>query len=150
MAIYKEKTKAFHDRHTRRQSFQVNDKVYLYNSCIKLFFGKLRSLWDSPYAVLESFDGGSVLISYIKSGQQFKVNDHRLKPYLTSAPPTLANDVSFSCVVKTQRRWSNKIYKTKLTKTRYNNQVLGKYRVNPQRAGLTLITELTWSNLGLK
>ena len=59
-------------------------------------------------------------------------------------------DVSFSCVVKTQRRWSNKIYKTELTKTRYNNQVLGKYRVDPQRAVLTLIAELTWSNLGLK
>ena len=59
-------------------------------------------------------------------------------------------DVSFLCVVKTQRRWSNKIYKTELTKTRYNNQVLGKYRVDPQRAGLTLIAELTWSNLGLK
>ena len=66
--------------------------------------------------------------------------------------PRLAwvSDVSFSCVVKTQRRWSNKIYKTELTKTRYNNQVLGKYRVDPQRAGLTLIVELTWSNLGLK
>ena len=59
-------------------------------------------------------------------------------------------DVSFLCVVKIQRRWSNKIYKTELTKTRYNNQVLGKYRVDPQRAGLTLIVELTWSNLGLK
>ena len=59
-------------------------------------------------------------------------------------------DVSFSCVVKTQRRWSYKIYKIELTKTRYNNQVLGKYLVDPQRAGLTLIVELTWSNLGLK
>ena len=61
-----------------------------------------------------------------------------------------SSDVSFLCVVKTQRRRSNKIYKTELTKTRYNNQVLGKYRVDPQRAGLTLIAELTWSNLGLK
>ena len=59
-------------------------------------------------------------------------------------------DVSFSCVVKTQIRWSKKIYKTELTKTRYNNQVLGKYRVDPQRAGLTLIAELTWSNIGLE
>ena len=59
-------------------------------------------------------------------------------------------DVSFSCVVKTQRRWSNKIYKTKLTKIRHNNQVLCKYRVDPHRVGLTLIAELTWSNLGLK
>ena len=61
-----------------------------------------------------------------------------------------AKNSAFSCVVKTQRRWSNKIYKTELTKTRYNNQVLGKYRVSPQRVGLTLIAELTWSNLGLK
>ena len=59
-------------------------------------------------------------------------------------------DVSFSCVVKSQRRWSNKIYKTEITKIRYKNQVLCKYRVDPQRAGLTLIVELTWSNLGLK
>ena len=59
-------------------------------------------------------------------------------------------DEAFLCVVKTQRRWSKKIYKTKLTETRYNNQVLGKYRVDPPRAGLTLIAELTWSNLGLK
>ena len=58
--------------------------------------------------------------------------------------------MSFSCVVKTQRRCSKKIYKTELTKIRYKNQVLCKYRVDPQRAGLTLIAELTWSNLGLK
>ena len=59
-------------------------------------------------------------------------------------------DVSFSCVVKTQRRWSNKIYKTKLTKIKYNNQVLGKYQVDSQRAELTLIAELTWSNSAIK
>ena len=41
-------------------------------------------------------------------------------------------------------------YKTELTKIIYKNQVLCKYRVDPQRAGLTLIAELTWSNLGLK
>ena len=64
--------------------------------------------------------------------------------------PRQPPDVSFSCVVKTQRRWSNKIYKIKLTKTRSNNQVLGKYRVDPQRAVLTLIVEWTSSNLGLK
>ena len=67
---------------------------------------------------------------------------------LTKTKPN--SDVSFLCVVKTQRRWSNKIYKTELTKIRYNNQVLGKYWVDPQRAGLTLIAKLTWSNLGLK
>ena len=58
--------------------------------------------------------------------------------------------MSFSCVIKTQRRWSNKIYKTEFIKIRYNNLVLCKYWVDPQRVGLTLILELTWSNLGLK
>ena len=60
------------------------------------------------------------------------------------------HDVLFSCAVKTQKQWSNKIDKTELTKIRYNNQVLCKYRVDPLRAVLTLIAELTWSNLGLK
>ena len=59
-------------------------------------------------------------------------------------------DESFSCVVKTQKRRSKNFYKTELTKIRYNNQVLCKYWVDPQRPGLTLIAELTWSNLGLK
>ena len=92
--IYKEKTKAFHDQHIRRQSFQVNNKVWLYNSLLKLFPGKLRSRWDGPYVVLELFDGGVVLISDIKTGQQFKVNGHRLKLYLTSEPPAPVEKVN--------------------------------------------------------
>ena len=94
MTIYKLNTKAFHDRHIRRKSFQVNDKVWLYSSRLKLFPGKLRSRWDGPYVVSELFDGGSVLISDIKSNLPFKINDHRLKPYLTSEPPTPADTVN--------------------------------------------------------
>ena len=44
--------------------------------------------------VVESFDNGSLLISDPKSGKQFKVNGHHLKPYLTAEPPTLANKVN--------------------------------------------------------
>ena len=92
--IYKEKTKAFHDRNIRRRTFHVNEKVWLYNSRINLFPGKLRSRWDGPYMVVKSFDNGSVLISDPKSGKQFKVNWHRLKPYLTAEPPTPADKVN--------------------------------------------------------
>ena len=59
-------------------------------------------------------------------------------------------DKSFYAVVKTYKRRSNFFYKTKLTKIKIENQVMCKYRVDPQRAGFTLIGELTWSNLGLK
>ena len=76
--------------------------------------------------------------------------ERRLQDESTKSNALGITDVSFLCVIKTQIRWSNKIYKTELTKTRYNNQVLGKYRVDPHRAGLTLIAELTWSNLSLK
>ena len=50
----------------------------------------------------------------------------------------------FCAVVKTHKCWSNKIYKSELTKIKILNQVKCKYRVDPQR------TRLTWSNLGLK
>ena len=94
MEIYNEKTKAFHEKNIKRQTFDINEKVWLYNSCLKLFRGKLRSRWDGPAVVVESFDNESVLISYSRSGKQFKVNGHRLKPYLTTEPPTLADKVN--------------------------------------------------------
>ena len=65
--IYKEKNKVFHDTNIRRRTFHVNEKVWLYNSCLKLFPGKLHSRWDGPYVVMESFDNRSVLIFDPKS-----------------------------------------------------------------------------------
>ncbi|XP_031252585.1 uncharacterized protein K02A2.6-like [Pistacia vera] len=41
--ISKEKTKAFHDKHIVRKSFYPNQKVWLFNSKLCLFSGKLRS-----------------------------------------------------------------------------------------------------------
>ena len=43
--------------------------------------------------VLDFFEGGSVLISDIRSSKKFKVNGHRLRPYLTSEPPALVDEV---------------------------------------------------------
>ena len=44
--------------------------------------------------VVELFDNGSVLISDPKSGKQFKVNGHLLKPYLTAKPTTPVDKVN--------------------------------------------------------
>ena len=74
--------KAFHDKHLRRREFHVNQKVWLYNSRLRLFPGKLKSRWDGPYIVVEIFDCGVVLLCDPKTGHQFKVNGQRLKPYL--------------------------------------------------------------------
>ena len=75
-----------------------------------------------------------------------KLRVHRI---LTLSLPDALTD-RFRASLKHKKKWLNKIYKTEITKIRYKNQVMCKYRVDPQRAGLTLIAELTWSNLGLK
>ncbi|XP_050150508.1 uncharacterized protein LOC126625459 [Malus sylvestris] len=58
--LYKEKTKAFHDKMIRTKSFAVGQKVLLFNSRLRLFPVQVRSF---------------------KTGQEFKVNGHQLKPY---------------------------------------------------------------------
>ncbi|CAN6695189.1 unnamed protein product [Malus baccata var. baccata] len=61
--LYKEKTKAFHDKMIRTKSFSFGQKVLLFNSRLCLFPVQVRSF---------------------KTGQEFKVNGHRLKPYYES------------------------------------------------------------------
>ena len=87
MEIYKAKNKAFHDKHINKKTFHVHDKVWLYNSRLKLFPGKLRSRWDGPYEILQVYDNGAVLILDPKTKNSFKVNGHRLKPYIGEEGP---------------------------------------------------------------
>ncbi|KAI5343129.1 hypothetical protein L3X38_011005 [Prunus dulcis] len=52
--IYKEQTKAWHDKHIVRKEFHAGQKVILFNSRLKLYPGKLRSQWSGPYGNLLS------------------------------------------------------------------------------------------------
>ncbi|KAM2899054.1 hypothetical protein COP2_008518 [Malus domestica] len=61
--IYKEKSKAFHDKMISRKSFVIGQKVLLFNSRLRLFPVEIQSA---------------------KTGNVFKVNGHRLKPYYES------------------------------------------------------------------
>lgn len=79
--IYKEKTKAFHDAQILRKNFVVGAKVLLYHSRLKLFPGKLRSRWIGPFVIINTFSHGAVVIRSLKTGKEFKVNGHQLKPY---------------------------------------------------------------------
>lgn len=80
--IYKARTKAFHDSHINRKSFEPGQKVWLFNSKLRLFPGKLRSRWDGPYVVVQSWSHGAVEIHNPRSGQTFKVNGQRLKLFV--------------------------------------------------------------------
>ena len=50
--IYKDKTKAMHDRMISRKTFEIGQKVLLLNTRLKLFLGKLRSRWIGSYVEL--------------------------------------------------------------------------------------------------
>lgn len=64
--IYKEKTKAFHDKQILRKNFEVQ-KVLLFHSRLKLFSGKLRSRWVGPFIVINVFPHGAVEIRSLKT-----------------------------------------------------------------------------------
>ncbi|CAN6542446.1 unnamed protein product [Malus baccata var. baccata] len=82
--LYMEKTKAFHDKMSRTKSFSVGQKVLLFNFRLRLFPGKLRSRWIGPFVITDVFPHGAVQVRSFKTGQEFKVNGHRLKPYYES------------------------------------------------------------------
>ncbi len=79
--IYKERTKAYHDKGLRLKKFEIGQKVLLFHSRLRLFPGKLRSRWVGPFVVTNVFAHGAIEIQSLVSGKAFKVNGHRLKPY---------------------------------------------------------------------
>jgi hypothetical protein len=66
--IYKEKTKTFHDRHIRPKTFEPDQKVWLFNSKLRLFLGKLRSRWDGPFTVISVSPHGAVELTDASQG----------------------------------------------------------------------------------
>ena len=74
--------KTFHDKHITRKTFKPNQQVWLFNSRLRLFPGKLRSRWDGPYVVNQVLPHGAIKILDPKLGHFLKVNGQRLKPYI--------------------------------------------------------------------
>ncbi|CAN6544148.1 unnamed protein product [Malus baccata var. baccata] len=92
-SIYKEKTKAFHDKMIRGKTFAIGQKVLLFNSRLRLFPGKLRSKWIGPFVITNVFVHGAVQIQSLKTGHEFKVNGHRLKPYYEHFEEHVVDDI---------------------------------------------------------
>ncbi|GJX52158.1 hypothetical protein Tco_0280527 [Tanacetum coccineum] len=86
--IYKEKTKKLHDSKIKNRIFNVGDQVLLFNSRLKIFFGKLKSRWSGPFTITEVYPYGTAKLSH-PDGSNFKVNCHRLKHYYGGDTPPL-------------------------------------------------------------
>ncbi|KAM1227735.1 hypothetical protein ACFX2J_006914 [Malus domestica] len=96
--LYKEKTKAFHDKMIRGKTFTKGQKVLLFNSRLRLFPGKLGSKWIGPFVITNVFPYNAVQIQSLRNGQEFKVKEHRLKPYYENVEGQVVEDISLHAV----------------------------------------------------
>jgi len=79
--IYKERTKAYHDKQLVIKEFHAGQKVLLFNSRLRLFPSKLKSRWYGPYTVTKVFSHGALEVHNKEKNHTFMVNGHRVKPY---------------------------------------------------------------------
>nr|GEZ21152.1 DNA-directed DNA polymerase [Tanacetum cinerariifolium] len=86
--IYKERAKKLHDSKIKNRIFNVGDQVLLFNSCLKIFSGKLKSCWSGPFTITEVYPYGTAKLS-LADGSNFKVNCHRLKHYYGGDVPPM-------------------------------------------------------------
>ncbi|KAG7559399.1 Retrotransposon gag domain [Arabidopsis thaliana x Arabidopsis arenosa] len=75
--VYKERTKAFHDKRISPKDFKAGDQVLLFNSRLKLFPGKLKSRWSGPFTIKEVLPFGAISL-FTKDGSEFKVNGNTM------------------------------------------------------------------------
>jgi hypothetical protein len=80
--LNKERTKAYHDKQLVRKEFHVGQKVLIFNSRLRLFPGKLKSRWFGPCVITNIFPHGALEVYSPQKNQTFKVNGHRMKPYI--------------------------------------------------------------------
>ncbi|XP_021730678.1 uncharacterized protein LOC110697597 [Chenopodium quinoa] len=77
--LYKEQTKKWNDQRIKFKEFKVGYEVLLFNSRLRLFPGKLKSKWSSPFNISNVTPYGSFELD--AGNHKFWVNGHRIKLY---------------------------------------------------------------------
>ena len=83
--IYKERTKAVHDKKISPKDFNIGDHVLLFNSRLKLFPKKLKSRWSRPFTIKKVLPYGAITLIGDESFE-FTVNGQRVKRYMADCP----------------------------------------------------------------
>ena len=71
-----------HDQLVSHKDFQKGQRVLLYDSKLHIFPGKLKSRWISYFTIHQVHSNGVVELLNSNSTSSFKVNGHRLKPFV--------------------------------------------------------------------
>ena len=79
--------KRWHDQLISSKEFHKGQRVLLYGSRLHVFPGKLKSRWIGPFIIHQVHPNGVVELLNSKSTDIFKVNGHRLKPFIEPFKP---------------------------------------------------------------
>ena len=74
--------KWWHDYLISNKEFQKGQRVLLYDSRLYIFLGKLKSRWIGPFIIHQVHLNGVVELLNSNNIDTFKVNGHRLKPFM--------------------------------------------------------------------
>ncbi|KAL5564492.1 hypothetical protein UlMin_027656 [Ulmus minor] len=77
--LYKEKTKAWHDKQIQKRELISGAEVLLFNSRLRLFPGKLKSRWSGPFKLVKVYPYGAVDLLDERTDREFKDNGQRVK-----------------------------------------------------------------------
>ena len=69
--VYKEHTKACHDKRIMRKHFEPNQNVLLYDSPLHLFPSKLQSRWTGPFVVKNVYPHSAIDVEDPTNGNTF-------------------------------------------------------------------------------
>ncbi|PIN14662.1 DNA-directed DNA polymerase [Handroanthus impetiginosus] len=71
--IYKEKKKKWHEKKIVERHFESGQYVFLFDSCLKLFPGKLKSCWFGPICIAKVFSHGVAELENESSRNRFNI-----------------------------------------------------------------------------
>ena len=94
--IEKQRLKMWHDQLVSRKKFQKGQRVLLYDSKLHIFLGKLKLRWIGLFTIQQVHSNGVVELLNSNITESFKVNGHRLKPFVESFLQTMRKSSSLS------------------------------------------------------
>ena len=80
--IAKQRLKRWHDQLVSCKEFQKGQRVLLYDFKLHIFPRKLKSRWIGPFTIQQVYSNGVVELLNSNSTESFKINGHRLKPFV--------------------------------------------------------------------
>nr|CAN74643.1 hypothetical protein VITISV_020696 [Vitis vinifera] len=85
--VAKQRMKKWHDQLISNQELQKGQRVLLYDSRLHIFPGKLKSRWIGPFIIHQVHLNGVVELLNSNGIDTFRVNGHRLKPFIEPFKP---------------------------------------------------------------